>query len=257
MGKQMKRAFPGALNAELTRQGRTQSELAQDLGMDRKTLRAIDRGQPVKDTTLQKIAVELRVPIDHLLKGPSEKNSKNNNAGANSILLRAVKAPEIKALLSKAVILKWKLLLDNLDSGTDTLEFESTDEVILKFEKVVNQWWTNLKTEVLVEESLSEQLGRLVMGSDCETIIEKLKTRSISVLGGEYLHWPIEIIDNGGTYQNVEDDNGCPVSLKVAILALAPSSIHSKRIEVDIGLPPPEPSELPPTPEHYEPSKAE
>jgi hypothetical protein len=56
-------------------------------------------------------------------------------------------------------------------------------------------------------------------------IVEKLADRSISVLGGEYLYW-----QRGNDY----------VANKIVIFALVPSSVHSKRIEVDLGeVPPP------------------
>jgi hypothetical protein len=45
----------------------TLSALKERTGVDRKTLRAINEGQPVKQTTLQSIADKLRIPIAHLL----------------------------------------------------------------------------------------------------------------------------------------------------------------------------------------------
>jgi transcriptional regulator with XRE-family HTH domain len=135
MAKQMVQAVRGALDAELKKRKKTQKEFAEELSMDRKTLRAIDRGRPVKDTTLNKIAVKLRVPIDHLLEGSSDKNLRTNDASANSILLRPVRAPEIKALLSEAALVQWKLLIDTLE---ERYVGESTHELILEFERVVN-----------------------------------------------------------------------------------------------------------------------
>ena len=48
----------------------TLSALYAKTGVDRKTLRTINTGLPVKETTLQAIANKLRVPLAHLL-GPS------------------------------------------------------------------------------------------------------------------------------------------------------------------------------------------
>jgi hypothetical protein len=48
----------------------TLSALKEKTNVDRKTLRKIDTGQLVKETTLQAIANKLRVPLAHLL-GPS------------------------------------------------------------------------------------------------------------------------------------------------------------------------------------------
>src|SRR5262245_48995328 len=45
----------------------TFSALKEKTGVDRKTLRAIEAGRPVKETTLQSIANKLRVPMAHLV----------------------------------------------------------------------------------------------------------------------------------------------------------------------------------------------
>ena len=48
----------------------TLSALEEKTGVDRKTLRAINRGQPFKERTLQAIADKLQIPLAHFF-GPS------------------------------------------------------------------------------------------------------------------------------------------------------------------------------------------
>ena len=57
----------------------TLSALKEKTGVDRKTLRTINTGQPVKETTLQAIADKLRVPLAHLL-GPSTLDEVENSS---------------------------------------------------------------------------------------------------------------------------------------------------------------------------------
>jgi hypothetical protein len=71
-----------------------------------------------------------------------------------------VKTSDIKGLLSGAVILNWRLLLDKVDSNNRQL--------ILDFEEKVNRWWNDLKAYKNVEAmfdkmetSLLHQMERL------------------------------------------------------------------------------------------------
>jgi len=61
-------AIPGNLMRVAASKGvETILALYEKTGVDRKTLRAINDGKPVKETTLQKIADKLRVPMAHLV----------------------------------------------------------------------------------------------------------------------------------------------------------------------------------------------
>jgi hypothetical protein len=236
VAKQMIIAYPGALDAVMKAKGLTQTDLAQRSRVDRKTLRAINRGEHVKDTTVKAVVLGLGIPIRQLLVPPApvqtEDARSSDEVGANSVLLRVVKAHDVKLLLTGAVFLNWKLFLDRIDSeGRDTL---------LNFEKLIGQWWSNLKTEGIAKESLAEQLRRLEIYNEVEAALAGLHKLSITVLGGEYLWWEMD-------ERNYYEDNYCYeyTSSRAAILALVPSSVTAKRIEVDQGNVPP--SVIPPS----------
>ena len=42
--------------------------ISKSTGKDRKTLKAINDGRPVKESTLEALATQLRVPLEHFLK---------------------------------------------------------------------------------------------------------------------------------------------------------------------------------------------
>src|SRR5262245_44697093 len=181
MKKQMIRARARALEEELRKKDTTQAEFAEELSMDRKTLRAINRGELVKDDTLIKVANKLRIPVQHLQE-TTEPSSSKDKTDQNLLHLKTARTSDIKGLLSGAVGLKWRLLLDKIENPLSR-------DLILDFEKTIARWWLDLNTDA--ERTLSEQLERLEMGLEfaCENTLKELKDRSIAILGGEYLYW--------------------------------------------------------------------
>src|SRR6185437_15446431 len=71
------------------------SALKEKTGVDRKTLRAINEGRPVKRTKLQSIADKLRVPIEHLQANATEKNEAARGIGGYEY--REVKLQQLDA----------------------------------------------------------------------------------------------------------------------------------------------------------------
>ncbi len=67
MAKKMLSAAPGVLQKLMALQNVNQRELASQIGVDVKTLRAVMRGEEVKEITLKQFAVKLGRPIEHLL----------------------------------------------------------------------------------------------------------------------------------------------------------------------------------------------
>jgi hypothetical protein len=143
-----------------------------------------------------------------------------------------VKTSDIKGLLSGAVILNWRLLLDKVDSNNRQLT--------LDFEEKVNRWWNGLKAYKNVkamfdkmETSLLHQMERLEIAHSCEAALEELKAHSVSILGGEYLFCDFEVHEHEEQYAYTY------TSLKSVILAVAPISLQSTKVEVNIGKVPP------------------
>ena len=67
------------LRIAATKSVATLSALKEKTGVDRKTLRTINTGRPVKEATLQSIADKLRVPLAHLF-GPSTLDEVKNSS---------------------------------------------------------------------------------------------------------------------------------------------------------------------------------
>ena len=65
----------------------TLSDLKEKTGVDRKTLRTINTGRPVKETTLQGIADKLRIPLAHF-HGPSILDEVENSSSPSTISRR-------------------------------------------------------------------------------------------------------------------------------------------------------------------------
>jgi hypothetical protein len=67
----------------------------------------------------------------------------------------------------------------------------------------------------------------------CKAALEELKAHSVSILGGEYLFWDFEVHEHEEQYAYTY------VSPKSVILAVAPISLQSTKVEVNIGKVPP------------------
>src|SRR3954468_6163805 len=101
--------------------------------MDRKTLRAINRGDSVKHSTLEKVTNKLKIPVQHLLEsGHLSQRTLIDKNDANSVLLRSVKATDIQAWINDRCTLKWKVLLDRIDRNGRKL--------VLDFSRFIDDW---------------------------------------------------------------------------------------------------------------------
>jgi Cro/C1-type HTH DNA-binding domain len=105
----------------------TLSALKEKTGVDRKTLRAINAGQPVKQTTLQSIADKLRLPITHLL--ASNEVTKNKNEGGNNIddyqygevKLQQLDGAALRELASETDEITWSLHIDQISAEVEAI----------------------------------------------------------------------------------------------------------------------------------------
>ena len=108
----------------------TLSALKEKTRVDRKTLRTINTGQPVKETTLQAIADKLRVPLAHLL-GPSTLDEvENSNSLApyhrvsngyhfREIKLQQLDAAALRRLAEENDEITWLLKIDQMSESLE------------------------------------------------------------------------------------------------------------------------------------------
>ena len=126
----------------------TLSALKEKTGVDRKTLRAINTGQPVKETTLQAIADKLRVPLAHLL-GPSTLDEVENSSSLapyhrvssdgfhfREIKLQQLDAAALRRLAGETDQITWLLKIDQMS--------ESLEATLLKLRESLRGWYHHL-----------------------------------------------------------------------------------------------------------------
>src|SRR5450830_1785644 len=140
MAKRLVSAEPNALIQAANSKG-IMSLLAinEKTGVDRKTLKLINEGAPVKETTIKKIADKLRVPIIHLLSQRQTETLQPNSDGSSRRLYELALQP-LNAILLKEILeqvslpngIVWSLNLDDVSA-----ELESQ---LLKFESIVQEW---------------------------------------------------------------------------------------------------------------------
>ena len=126
----------------------TLSDLKEKTGVDRKTLRTINTGRPVKETTLQAIADKLRVPLAHLL-GPSTLDEvENSNSLApdhlvndhgvhfREIKLQQLDAAALRRLAGETERIIWLLKMDQIS--------ESLEATLLKLRESLRGWYSHV-----------------------------------------------------------------------------------------------------------------
>jgi hypothetical protein len=154
--------------------------------VDRKTLRAINAGQPVKQGTLQKIAVGLRIPIEHLLAS----NSVNKNqelSGSDEpqfaeIKLQRLDSAALRKLAGEAQGISWFLDVDQIP---DDLE-----AALLKLRDALNGWFHHLNVGPTdPADDLASEISHIKDSADIDKGVEELARRKLKIFGGRYVFW--------------------------------------------------------------------
>jgi transcriptional regulator with XRE-family HTH domain len=107
MAKKKVRPRPGALQQLLKKKRMTQMDAA-DGGLDRKTLRKIDRGEEVKLETLQDLATQLRVPVSFFFEAtPAADEIDDSSDSMHTVMLRQIDPQRFVELLDVADRVEW------------------------------------------------------------------------------------------------------------------------------------------------------
>jgi len=127
----------------------TLSALYEKTGVDRKTLRAINNGQPVKESTLhKKIADTLRIPLDHFLGRALSMRSKraanlapyhqvdSDGYHFREIKLQQLDAAALRQLAGGTDQIGWFLKIDQIS--------ESLEATLLKLRECLLGWHEHL-----------------------------------------------------------------------------------------------------------------
>ena len=223
----------------------TLSALNEKTGVDRKTLRTINTGQPVKETTLQAIADKLRVPLAHLL-GPSTLDEVENSSSlapyhrVNSdgyhfreIKLQQLDAAALRRLAGETDQITWLLKIDQMS--------ESLEATLLKLRESLRGWYAPPPIEFGdsdAKDNLVSQISSIKTSADIDKSVEQLAEQNLKIYGGTYVHW-----DKKQARHPIEDDP-LPIlrytSQTKAELSIAPEEKNNSTVRVATGWEPPQ-----------------
>jgi DNA-binding XRE family transcriptional regulator len=178
----------------------TQTDLKEKTGVDRKTLRAINEGKPVKETTLQTIADRLRVPLAHLL-GPTAVDKREDVSGGDAawtradyiapgycdIKLQRLDVTALRRLASQTDEITWFLNIDQMS--------EELEALLLRLRENLRGWFNHLLgIEFGPEEqdNLLDQISYIKRSADIDKCVEELAQRKFKISGGTYVAWEKE-----------------------------------------------------------------
>jgi hypothetical protein len=240
MAKKMIALRPGSLMEVAATKGITSIlSLQEKTRADRKTLQSINDGICVKESTLQKIATRLHIPLDHLAPPPepriptAQKQAATNHA--RELVLKPLNAKQLFELLSEISLqdnLSWALKLDQASS--------EVLKQLLQFETAVREWLRLLNDREREEEnqkSLKRQLGKIKTRGDIENLIQAIGAANIKIFGATYIRWDYEEILHG-PYGERSDSAEYRSSIH-AYISIEPRNMTSSRAEVDEGDKPP------------------
>jgi hypothetical protein len=208
------------------------SALKEKTGVDRKTLRAINEGQPVKTTTLQSIADRLRIPITHL-RG-SDIPDKNEHVSSNDFRIREIKLQQLdgaalRKLASEADERIWFL---NIDQMSDELK-----ATLLKLRKALDVWWEHNNIGPPDErDNLEAEISYIETSIDIDESVAELVQHKLKIFGGSYLFW--------NKFQPTRDGRQLPILHYSSNLRAALNIVSEKKtsstVRVYIGEEPPQ-----------------
>jgi hypothetical protein len=231
------------LRIAATKSVATLTALKEKTGVDRKTLRAINTGRPVKETTLQGIADKLRVPLAHLL-GPSTLDDVENGSSLDTcqfreITLQRLDAGALRRLAEENAYIFWLLKIDQMS--------ESLEATLLKLDKSLIEWWRHVNVLNLEEapDNLVGQISYIKTSADIDKCVEQLAKENLKIYGGTYIFW-----DKRPRHPS---DDQPPLILQYisqtrVALSIAPEEKNNSTVRVATGWEPPQgfsKSELP------------
>lgn len=209
----------------------TLSALKEKTRVDRKTLRSINAGQPVKQTTLQSIADKLRVPISHLLN-----EDKNEHAGSDinehqyrEIKLQQLDGAALRNLAGETDEITWSLHIDQISVEVEAILSNLGDSL--------RHWYFHLCMGPDETDNLKQQISYIKVSADIEKSVEELAQHKLKIFGGTYVSW-----DKGPVFRS-GDPKPLPLlkykSELRAALKITPEDKASPTIRVGIGWAPP------------------
>lgn len=240
-------AEPGALMKVAGVKGiRSFKSLSEKIGSDRKTLRAINEGRPVKETTLQTIADRLHVPLSHLCKDDMDAMRDVDRRWSplfeseqpREIKLQPLNAKLLRELIESADVVSEEVegpfgseKRDVLGIDWDLRVDQITNHVeaqLLSFEKFVQEWGLALHGGG-AGRGLKDQVAKVRMATEVEKHFKDLSEANIRIFGGSYLRWSYSIFSESYWFQ----------SRVRGVVAIELKTVTSSKTFIDPGPEPP------------------
>jgi hypothetical protein len=225
------------LRVALTKSITTLSALNEKTGVDRKTLRAINAGRAVKQTTLQSIADRLRIPIAHL----QASNEADQNEGPGriddyqyrEIKLQQLDGAALRKLAGETDEITWFLNIDRI-----SIELESA---LKNLQKCLKGWFFHLNLANDPDDdndNLLDAISYVKTSGNIDETIKELARHKLKIFGGTYIAWQKE-----DTLWNFE--SGLLPVLKYrsqlkAALSIVPEAKNYSTVRAGIGFEPPQ-----------------
>jgi hypothetical protein len=218
------------------------SALKERTGVDRKTLRAINEGKPVKETTLQKVAVKLRVPPEHLTgEDPADGHevSVSGDYYHREIALQRLDATALRDLAYRDDI-NWVLQLDQVS--------DASEQALKNLREALRAWCFNISQveDPGVTDNFDQEISRIKTAADIDRCIEGLAQHKLNIYGGDYVRWTKEFSGGEVTYDpyDMYPPQTSPRVLSyrsrhTVVLCVAPDGKHISTIQVATGYEPP------------------
>jgi hypothetical protein len=209
--------------------------LKQKTGVDRKTLRAINAGEPVKTTTLQSIADKLRIPLTHFHGFNATDKVENVSAitpyGHRDIELQQLDASALRRIASETDEINWLLKIDRMT--------EELEALLLKLGKSLHAWFMHDNISLSpTKHSLAEQIEGIKMSTEIDKGIEELKVHDLKLFGSTYVAWQ----KNQSTHPY--EDYLLPIlnynSRSIGALSIVPKEKSNLTVRVHVGSEPPQ-----------------
>jgi hypothetical protein len=147
--------------------------------LTRKTLTKIDRGEDLKEGTLQKLANKLRVPVDHFYPRANGLIDQEDSQPEGP-MLRKLDWGRFVDLFGFSERVHWHLNVHKAD--VETIVF------LERFEIAVNDYLQDLNGPD-ADGNLKQQLESLKKTEKLRLFLEEMPKHRLAILGANYLYW--------------------------------------------------------------------
>jgi hypothetical protein len=200
-------------------------------------LRAINEEKPVKETTLQKIADKLRVPLGHL-RGPSNPDTRSAVAGGGlqEIKLEQLDATALRGIASDVREINWFLKIDQMPEELETL--------LLKLRKGLHDWVAHefgMASDPEAPDNLDAEINYIKASVVIDEIVEALAQRKLKIFGATYVVWQRELVKHDPDDEYYGYDPTLRYNSRlVAALSIVPEQKTNITVRVHPGTEPPQ-----------------